>query len=66
VSKGAVRQVRGQAILEYMILLVITVSIGIAAFKTLTQKLDQSIPKIGGNLEKQLRSGAGPASLWRK
>lgn len=61
-----VQEVRGQALLEYVILLAITAGIGVYVFRTLNDNLDRSIPKIGGNLEKQLRSGAAPASLWRK
>ncbi len=62
----SVQKIRGQAILEYVILLSITLGLGVFVFNTLTKNLDQSIPKMGGNLEKQLRSGAAPASLWRK
>ncbi len=61
-----VQEVRGQALLEYVILLAITAGIGVYVFRTLNDNLDRSIPKIGGNLEKQLRSGAASASLWRK
>ncbi|NDF14278.1 hypothetical protein EB061_03010 [bacterium] len=64
--KGFAQKIRGQAILEYVILLGITVGIGIFAFQTLNRSVDRAVPKIGGNLEKQLRSGAAPANLWRK
>jgi len=56
----------GQAVLEYVILLGITVGIVVAFTRNLMQGVDQAIPKWGRKFEIQLRAGAAPASLWDK
>lgn len=60
------KQESGQAILEYVILLGITLGIMVFFIRTMTQTLNNAIPKIGGTFERQLRTGAAPAKLWRK
>lgn len=56
----------GQAVLEYIILLSITMGIVVAFAKNMTSIFDQGAPKIGGKFEKQIRAGAAPAGLWRE
>ncbi len=60
------RNESGQAVLEYVILLGITVGIVVAFTRNLMAGVDKAIPKWGRNLEIQLRAGAAPASLWDK
>ena len=52
--------------LEYAILLAITVGIAIAFMRNLTAGVDKAVPKWGRTFEIQLRAGAAPASLWDK
>ena len=56
----------GQAVLEYVILLGITMGIMIYFLRTLTTGVNRTIPKWGRSFEIQLRAGAAPASLWDK
>ncbi len=56
----------GQAVLEYVILLAITVGIMIYFVRNLSSGMNKTIPKWGGSLEVQLRAGAAPASIWKK
>ena len=59
-------QKSGQAVIEYVILLAITVGGMLYFIRTMTGAFDQSVPKMGGTFERQLRAGAAPASLWKK
>jgi hypothetical protein len=56
----------GQAILEYVLLLSITMGTMVFFLRTMTKSLNTSIPRIGGIFERQLRAGAAPAGLWKK
>ncbi len=56
----------GQAVVEYVILLAITVGILVSFVRSLSGSLNKTIPKWGESLEVQLRAGAAPASLWKK
>jgi len=60
------RRQSGQAIVEYMILISITMAIVVGFSRKMTQLFDQAAPKMGGAFEKQLRGGAAPARLWKK
>ena len=56
----------GQAILEYILLLAI-VLVGLGLFlQKLPSAFDSSAAARGGSLEKQLRTGSAPATLWTK
>lgn len=56
----------GQAILEYVILLSIVMTIMVYFMNTLGNSYDNTSLKLGGAVERQLRSGAAPATLWTK
>ena len=56
----------GQAVLEYMILLSITLGIVVGFAKNMTGIFDKAAPKIGGNFERQLRAGAASAKVWKE
>ncbi|MBU6155016.1 MAG: hypothetical protein KGP28_11995 [Bdellovibrionales bacterium] len=56
----------GQAVVEYIILLSITLGIVVAFARNMTSIFDKGAPKIGGKFERQIRAGAAPAGLWRE
>jgi hypothetical protein len=56
----------GQAILEYILLLsIILVGLGLFLQK-ISSSFDVMTARRGGALEKQIRTGSAPASLWTK
>ena len=56
----------GQAIVEYILLLsIILVGLGLFLQK-MTSAFDSMTAQRGGALEKQIRTGSAPASLWTK
>jgi len=56
----------GQAIVEYILLLSI-VLIGLGLFlQKISTGFDAMTAQRGGALEKQIRTGSAPASLWTK
>ncbi len=55
---------RGQAVLEYILLLAVTVSLVVGFSKTILTAVDQGILKFGGRLEKTLKTGRAPANVW--
>ena len=56
----------GQAMVEYILLLTIVV-VGAGFFmQTLSKAIDQMTAAQGGKLERQIRTGSAPASLWKK
>jgi hypothetical protein len=54
----------GQAVLEYVMLLGITVGTMLYFVRTMNKTFDKTVPKWGGRLERQLRAGAAPAKVW--
>ena len=56
----------GQALLEYIILLSIVFGMVIFFVHKLTGTFDKTTLSLGGKMERQLRTGAAPASLWTK
>jgi hypothetical protein len=56
----------GQAIIEYIILLTFTVGIVVAFMSKSTSLFDKATVAVGGKMEKQLRTGKAPASIWTK
>ncbi len=55
---------RGQAVLEYILLLAITLTLVVGMSKTILEALDQSVLRFGGRLEKTLKTGRAPANVW--
>jgi Flp pilus assembly pilin Flp len=54
----------GQATVEYILLLSITV-VGAASFaRVIMSSLDRAVLRLGGQLEKDLKSGRAPLSVW--
>jgi hypothetical protein len=60
------RKESGQAIIEYIILL--TIVFGTVAYfvQKLTGGFDSMVASSGAKVEKQLRTGAAPATIWNK
>ncbi len=56
----------GQAILEYIMLLAIIVPIVFYALRMMKTGSDQGTAKLGGRLEKQLRTSDTPINIWSK
>lgn len=56
----------GQAIVEYVLLLSIVLGIMVYFMNTLTGSFDDSTARFGGKIEKQIRTGSAPASVWTK
>jgi len=56
----------GQAILEYIILLSIVFGLVGVFVSKLTGSFDSATLLMGGKMEKQLRTGKAPASIWTK
>lgn len=57
----------GQAVLEYILLLSITIGIMTWAVRFLTEKSDRMVGFYGANVEKQLRTGGTPPNvIWTK
>jgi hypothetical protein len=55
----------GQAILEYMLILMATVvGAGLISQKIL-QTVDSGILSLGGQLEKDLKTGRAPLDIWK-
>ena len=56
----------GQAILEYILLLSIILG-GLTYFLSkVTEGFDATTAKYGAKIERQLRTGKAPASIWTK
>jgi Flp pilus assembly pilin Flp len=56
---------QGQAVLEYMLILMATVvGAGLMSRKIL-ETIDKGILKLGGQLEKDLKTGRLPLEIWR-
>ncbi len=55
----------GQAIVEYILLLAFIVGTASFATKTLIQQLDKTTVRIGGNLERALKSGRAHVRIWK-
>ncbi len=59
-----VRDESGQAITEYILILSVCL-VGIGAFgRRFIKVLDQGVLHIGGQLEKDLKTGRVPSSVW--
>ena len=56
----------GQAITEYILLLAIVVGLVAFFMHTITGSFDQTTALFGGKIEKQIRTGSAPATVWNK
>lgn len=56
---------RGQATIEYVFLLGFAVSVAGYIASVLMGRLDGKVLELGGTLEKQLKTGRSPVSIWR-
>ena len=56
----------GQAVIEYIILLSIVMGIMVVFIHKLTDGLDTTTAGLGGQIEKQLRTGSAPPTVWTK
>lgn len=64
-SKRLLAEEDGQAILEYMLILMATVvGAGLMSRKIL-QTVDSGILALGGQLEKDLKTGRAPLAIWK-
>lgn len=55
----------GQAVTEYILILSAAVIGAAALARTLLGVLDQGILRLGGQLEKDLKTGRAPLNVWR-
>ena len=56
----------GQAVVEYILLLSMMVGIMVVMLRGLSSAYLKGVPKVGGAMERQLRTGAASAGVWRK
>jgi hypothetical protein len=56
----------GQAVIEYVLLLAMMVGIMVVLLRTLNGAYNKGVPKVGAAMERQLRTGAASAGVWRK
>lgn len=56
----------GQAVVEYIVLLTMVVGIMVAFLRTVNGSFNKAVPRMGGAIERQLRTGAASAGVWRK
>ncbi len=56
----------GQAVVEYIVLISITLGVVVLFAKRMTDLFDSTSPKMGGIFEKQLRGGGASAALWEE
>ena len=54
----------GQAVTEYILLLSVVVGAGIALKNGIITAIDKGILLFGGQLEKDLKSGRAPVTIW--
>lgn len=59
------RDERGQATLEYILILSATVVGAGLMSRTIIKTLDTGILKLGGQLEKDLKTGRAPLGIWK-
>lgn len=64
-SKKFIQEESGQAITEYILILAFSVSILIALSRAILSAIDNSVLKLGSRLERALKTGRAPASVWK-
>lgn len=55
---------RGQATVEYVLILSLTVATAIGLAKGILGAVDSGILRLGGQLEKDLKTGRAPLNVW--
>lgn len=55
----------GQAVLEYIILLSITLTGATLIARGILTSLDDAVLRFGGKLEKNLKTGRAPVGVWK-
>ncbi len=56
---------KGQATLEYIFVLSFSVVTAVFMARFLMGKLDNKVLQLGGTIEKQLKTGRAPVSIWK-
>ncbi|MBY0470123.1 hypothetical protein K2X30_03070 [bacterium] len=59
------KQEDGQAITEYILLLSATIISAVAMARAIKNGLDEGVLSLGGQLEKDLRTGKAPLNVWK-
>ncbi|MBS1959870.1 MAG: hypothetical protein JST80_10385 [Bdellovibrionales bacterium] len=57
---------QGQALVEYIILLTIVMGVVAYFLSKMTGSFDMTTAKYGGVIEKQIRTGSAPATVWNR
>lgn len=55
----------GQATLEYIFVLSFAVVTAVFMARFLMDRLDNKVLQLGGTIEKQLKTGRAPVSIWK-
>lgn len=63
-SKNRKNNQSGQAVVEYLLILSISIVLSGLLFKGLNSSLDSGIRRFGMQLEKDLKTGRIPSSIW--
>ena len=63
---GLAKQESGQALTEYILLLSIILVSMSYFLKAISKTIDEMTARQGGMIERQIRTGSAPASLWNK
>jgi Flp pilus assembly pilin Flp len=63
--KKFIKDERGQAVTEYVLLLSATVVAAGFLAKRIMAVLDSGVLKLGGQLEKDLKTGRAPLNVWK-
>lgn len=63
--RNLVQDESGQAITEYILLLSVIVVGAAALTKSILGVLDKGILRLGGQLEKDLKTGRAPLNVWK-
>ena len=64
--KNRKKRESGQALVEYMLLVSIIVGLMVGFVGKLTGTFDKTTIRLGGKIERQLRTGSAPATIWKK
>ena len=55
----------GQAITEYIILLLFVVGVAVGMTRTILKSIDSGILRLGGQLQRDLKTGRSPLNVWK-
>ncbi|MCM0605323.1 MAG: hypothetical protein KA715_04475 [Xanthomonadaceae bacterium] len=56
----------GQAVVEYVVILAVAVSIALPLSKQLLGFIDGTVARLGSTLERKLYTGRTPVNVWRR